>query len=94
MDAAEQQIAALVALTPEMQRLMTLPGVGRILAVVIALEIGNVVCYVTQRYLRRVRRKNHRAALGAVARHLAEAAYHVLQRKENYREPPGCSTRT
>lgn len=42
VDTAEQQIATLVALTPERQRLMTRPGVGRILAVVIALEIGAV----------------------------------------------------
>jgi len=149
---AEKQIAALVALTPDMQRLMTLPGVGRILAVVITLEVGDVTRfayadrlaayagttprvsssgdrtrygrlrqdvnrylkwafleaangvslhrarhperYVTRRYLQLARRKNHRTALGAVARHLAEAAWHVLQRKENYREATGGSTRT
>ena len=32
-------------------------------------------------------RKGHAKAVGAVARHLAEAAYHVLRKKEPYRDP-------
>jgi len=32
-------------------------------------------------------RRGHQKAIGAVARHLAEAAFHVLRRKEQYREP-------
>jgi len=38
----EEEIKAIVKETPEMQLLRTLPGVGPILAVVIALEIGDV----------------------------------------------------
>jgi transposase len=40
---SEQQIKAVVQETPAMQLLMTLPGVGMILAVVIAMEVGNVM---------------------------------------------------
>jgi len=39
---SEQQIKAVVRETPAMQLLMTLPGVGMILAVVIAMEVGDV----------------------------------------------------
>ncbi len=39
---AERQIKAIVQKTPAMQLLMTLPGVGMILAVVIAMEVGEV----------------------------------------------------
>jgi transposase len=141
----EQRVAELVALTPEMQLLATIPGIGRILSVVIALEIGDVGRFPSaghlasyagttprvhssgdktrygrlrpdvNRYLkwafveaancirlhqgkyagRRVcrihdrlaGRKGHAKAIGAVARHLAEAAYHVLSRKEAYKDP-------
>lgn len=38
----EKQIQEVVAITPEMKLLMTEPGVGMILAIVIALEIGKV----------------------------------------------------
>jgi transposase len=38
----EEQIKSVVEQTPMMKRLMTMPGVGSILAVVIALEIGDV----------------------------------------------------
>jgi len=38
----EDQIKAVVAATPEMKLLMTMPGVGPILAVVLAMEIGDV----------------------------------------------------
>jgi hypothetical protein len=40
------------------------------------------------RLYQRIRaRKNHQKATVAVARHLAEAAYWVLRKKEAYREP-------
>jgi len=42
IQATEDQIKAVVAATPEMKLLMTMPGVGPILAVVLALEIGEV----------------------------------------------------
>jgi len=42
-------------------------------------------------YERVARRRGHQKAIGAVARHLAEAAYWVRARKEEYREP-GSST--
>ena len=141
----EQRLKALVALTPEMQRLMSLPGVGVILAATVALEIGAVERFasaerlasyagttprvhasgdrvrygrtrpdvnrylkwafaeaansvavnhtrspdrhVSQLYFRLRLRKGHSRAVGAVARHLAEAAFHVLSRRELYRDP-------
>jgi len=143
--AQEQQIRAWVRQTPDMQRLQTLPGIGEILAVVIALEIGDLPRFgtaerlaayagttprvhssgdktrfgrlrpdvnrylkwafveaancvrlhakyhahrhVTRLYRRVASRKGHPKAVGAVARHLAEAAYYVLSRKEAYQEP-------
>jgi transposase len=42
IDQAEKEIREVVKTTPEMTLLMTMPGVGPILAVVIALEIGDV----------------------------------------------------
>lgn len=39
---AEQRIAQVVEITPSMKLLMTIPGVGKILAVTIALETGDV----------------------------------------------------
>jgi len=141
----EERLKKLVRVTPEMQWLMSLPGVGLILSAVIWLELGDVrrfasaerlasyagttpqvhasgdkVRYgplrpdvnhflrwafveaansvavnsercadrhVSQLY-RRVRiRRDHSKAIGAVARHLAEAAWHVLNRREPYRDP-------
>src|SRR6266545_7187435 len=43
----EQRMRAVVKVTPTMQLLMTLPGVGFILAVVIALEVGDVARFPT-----------------------------------------------
>jgi len=43
--------------------------------------------HVVQLYCRIRQRKGHRIAIGAVARHLAEAAYWVLKRNQPYREP-------
>jgi transposase len=148
----EQRLEELVEVTPEMQWLMTLPGVGVILAATVALEIGTVgrfpsadrlasyagttprvhasgdrvrygrtrpdvnrylkwafaeagnsvaVNYkrcperhVSQLYRRLRLRKGHSKAVGAVARHLAEAAFHVLNRHEAYRDPAAAAGRT
>lgn len=159
LDHLHEQIAAfqrrleeLVEVTPEMQRLMTLPGIGVILAATVALEIGEIgrflsaerlasyagttprvhasgdrvrygrtrpdvnrylkwafaeagnsvaVNYrrwperhVSQLYCRLRARKGHSKAVGAVARHLAEAAFHVLSRQEDYRDPALAEGRT
>ena len=141
----EKRLEELVEVTPEMQRLETMPGVGVILAATIALEIGEIgrflsaerlasysgttprvhasgdrtrygrtrpdvnrylkwafaeaansaaVHYrrcperhVSQLYARLRARKGHSKAVGAVARHLAEAAFHVLSRQQVYRDP-------
>jgi transposase len=141
----ESRLDDLVEVTEEMQRLMSMPGVGVILAATIALEIGDVQRFpsamhlasysgttprvhasggkvryghlrvdvnrylkwafaeaansvavnhrrcpdrhVSQLYRRLRARKGHPKAIGAVARHLAEAAFHVLQKKEIYRDP-------
>ena len=40
-------------------------------------------------YERVARRKGHAKAIGAVARHLAEATYWMLSKQEAYREPKG-----
>ncbi len=152
LDSVEEQIAAfearlkeLLKVTPEMALAKTLPGVGLILASVIALEVGdvrrfpsaehlasysgttprihasgdkvrygrlrpdvnrylkwafveaaNVVCmnqrrwphrHVTQLYQRICKRKGHCKATGAAARHLAEATFHILNKKEPYKDP-------
>jgi transposase len=141
----EHRLEGLLKVTPEMEWLMSLPGVGLILSAVIAWEIGEVgrfpsalhlasysgttprvhssgdktrygrlrpdvnrylkwgfveaansVClnhtrhpgrHVSRLYKRLRDRKGHPKAIGAVARHLAEAAFHVLSRKEMYRDP-------
>lgn len=141
----ERQIRELVEVTHSMQLLHTLPGVGDILSVVIALEIGAVARFataerlaayagttprvtasgdkmrmgrlrpdvnrylkwafveaansvrahsrshpdrhVTRLYQRVAKRRGAQKATGAVARHLAEAAFHVLSRNEVYQQP-------
>ena len=148
----EQRLEELVEVTPEMQGLMTLPGVGVILAATIALEIGEIERFpsashlaayagttprvhasgdrvrygrtrpdvnrylkwafaeaansvavnsrrcaerhVSQLYSRLRVRKGHSKAVGAVARHLAEAAFYVLSRQEAYRDPTAAPGRT
>ena len=145
IEGLEERLKRLLDVTPAMRWLMSLPGIGLILAAAIALEIGEVgrfpdaehltsyagttprvhasggkVRYgrtrpdvnrylkwayaeagnsvaVNQRhwpdrhvarlYRRLRKRRNHAVAVGAVARHLAEATFHVLTNKENYREP-------
>lgn len=141
----EQRLEALLKVTPDMQWLMSMPGVGMILAATMALEIGEVQRFpsamhlasyagttprvkasggkvrygglrvdvnrylkwafaeagnsvavhhtrcperhVSQLYRRLRLRKGHAKAIGAVARHLAEAAFHVLHGKQLYRDP-------
>jgi transposase len=141
----EARIQRVFQTTHEIERLMTLPGVGFTLAVVIALEIGTVARFASaerlasyagttprvhasggktrtgqlrsdvNRYLKwafveaansiclhrrrwpqrhvsrlyeRIRaRKGHPKAIGAVARHLAEATYWILTKQEAYRDP-------
>jgi len=43
--------------------------------------------HVSQLYTRVRQRKNHKTAIGAVARHLAEATYWILTKEETYQEP-------
>jgi transposase len=144
VDLFEAQMAEKCARTPEVEILDSLPGVGFILATVMALEIGDVERFASpeklagysgttprvsssggkvrfgslrpdvNRYLKwafieaanvvslnrrhwpgrhvvrlyeRIRaRKGHQKAVGAVARHLAEAAYWMLKKGEAYRE--------
>jgi transposase len=59
-------------------------------------EAANVIClnhrrspyrHVSRLYLRIRQRKGHQKAVGAVARHLAEATYWILTKGEPYREP-------
>lgn len=59
-------------------------------------EAANVICmnrrskphlHVSKLYERIRARKGHQKAIGAVARHLAEATYWVLTKKEVYKEP-------
>jgi transposase len=141
----EQRLAELVEITPQMQWLLTMPGVGVILAATIALEIGEIERFpsamhlarysgttprvhasggkvrygplrvdvnrylkwafveaansvavnqarcperhVSQLYRRLRQHKGHPKAIGAVARHLAEAAFHVLRQKQMYKDP-------
>jgi transposase len=60
------------------------------------IEAGNVIClhhrlrpyrHVSRLYLRIRQRKGHQKAVGAVARHLAEATYWILKKGEGYQEP-------
>jgi transposase len=59
-------------------------------------EAANVICrfrenwsqrHVVQLYERLCQRKGHAKAVGAVARHLAEATWWILTKEEAYREP-------
>jgi transposase len=146
IEAFEQEMHRVFAKTHEIELLMTMPGIGFILAAVIALEAGDMGRFPSasrfasyagttprihssggktrhgtlrpdvNRYLKwafaeagnatsihrrrrphrhtsllyekiKRRRGSHAKAIGAVARHLAEAAYWILMRKEAYREP-------
>jgi transposase len=141
----EKRLEKLVEVSEPMPWLLTMPGVGVILAATIALEIGEVSRFpsaehlasyagttprvhasggkvrygtlrsdvnrylkwafaeaansvavnhlrcphrhVSQLYARLRARKGHPKAIGAVARHLAEAAFHVLRKKQVYQDP-------
>ena len=141
----EQRLKALLTVSPQMQLLMSLPGIGLILSAVLALEIGQITRFasaprlasyagttprvqasgdrvrygrlrpdvnrylrwafveaansvalnhsrcpqrhVSQLYARLRARRGHSKAIGAVARHLAEAAFWVLSGNEPYRDP-------
>jgi hypothetical protein len=51
--------------------------------------------HVSRLYARVQQRKGHATAVGAVARHLAEATYWILSKREPYRDPaegPASST--
>jgi transposase len=145
--AMEERMKERISLTPDMQLLKTIPGVGDILAIVIGTEIGLVerfsraeqlasyagtvpavkssggrvryghtpkesnhylkwafveaanapaqYCrkprwqhrHVTHLYERVKQRKGHSVAVGAVARHLAEATFWILKKQEPYCEP-------
>ena len=141
----EKRLQGLLTITPAMQLLITMPGIGVILAATIAWEVGDVQRFpsapnlasyagttprvhasggkvryghlrqdvnqylkwafveaansitvhrrahperhVSRLYERLRERKGHSKAIGAVARHLAEAAYYVLSRQQPYQEP-------
>lgn len=143
----EKRIRERIRQTKDMQLLKSLPGVGDILAIVIASEFGSVERFpdaehfasyagitpkvrssggktyyghlrkesnqylkwafieaanvivscrsrsgwrnkhVVRLYERICRRKGHGIAVGAVARHLAEASYWMLRKGETYRQP-------
>lgn len=145
VDEQVRQTERQIEVSPAMQGLMTVPGIGRILSSVIALEVGDVrrfasaqhlasyagttprvhasgdktrygrlrqdvnrhlkwafieaangVCmnrrrsayrHVSCLYERLAKHKGHAKAIGAVARHLAEATFYVLSRNEAYRDP-------
>jgi len=140
----EKRMKEIFSVEEEMKLLMTMPGVGFILSIVIMLEVGDIGRFSgperlasysgtvprvhasgdkirygrlrpdTNRYLKwafseagnsvavnrekspnrhvsrlyeRIRqRKGHAKAVGAVARHLAEATYWILTKKEPYKE--------
>ncbi len=48
---SEDQIKVIIDQTPEMKRLMSMPGVGKILSIVIALEIGDVSRFPSPQHL-------------------------------------------
>ena len=141
----EVRLHELVCATPEMRLLMSLPGLGEILATVIVLEAGDMArfpdgphfaayagttprvhasgdktrygrtrpdvnrylkwafaeagnsvalnherhpdLHVSRLYHRTHQRHGHAKAIGAVARHLAEATFHILTRHQEYQDP-------
>lgn len=141
----EKRVVQLIQQTPEMELLMSVPGIGVILSAVIYLEMGDVKRFATaekfasysgttprvhssggktrmgklrqdvnhylkwafaeagnsiavnhlrcpdrhgSRLYQRIRsRKGHAKAVGAVARHLAEAVFYILSRKQFYQDP-------
>ncbi len=62
-----------------------------------SVAVNHVRCagrHVSELYARLRRRKGHATAVGAVARHLAEAAFHMLSRQQDYRDPAAVVGRT
>lgn len=51
IDIAEQRIREVIAVTPDMKLLMSLPGVGPVLAITIALEVGDVSRFPDNKHL-------------------------------------------
>lgn len=145
IDGVDKRIDELVEMTPEMELLMTEPGIGKILAAIIWLEIGDIDRFLSSErlasysgtvprvhssggktfygrtrpdvnrtlkwafveaanavvlgqrrnpeshavrlYNRVKQRKGSAKAVVAVARHLAEASWHILKTKQPYHEP-------
>lgn len=141
----DRYVAVLFDGSEELELLRSIPGIGKILSVTIALEVGDIERFrspqalasysgtvprvhasgghvhhgklrvdvnhylkwaymeaantitthrkdhpdyhVSQLYNRIRSRKGHQKAIGAVARHLAEATYWILKKKEPYRDP-------
>ena len=50
--------------------------------------------HVSELYARLHRRKGHHTAVGAVARHSPDSAFHVLSRQQEYRDPAAVVGRT
>src|ERR1019366_8169847 len=96
IESAEKRLEAIMKVSAEADLLKTLPCVGKILSMVLMLEIGRVIVinqrrlagtHVVRLYQRIKRAKNHQKAVVAVARHLAEAAWWFLTKQEVSREP-------
>jgi transposase len=145
IDELEARLHERVAVTPDRQLLITIPGIGVILATTIVLEAGDMARFadaehfaayagavprvqasgdkvqygrtrpdvnrylkwafaeaansvalnpkrcpdrhVSRLFLRTRRRRGHPKAIGAVARHLAEATFHVLTRNQENQAP-------
>jgi transposase len=145
IEEVEQELTVQMTTTPEAQLLDTMPCVGLILSMTMALEIGEVArfadaahlasyaglvptvhssggrtrlgstspevnrtlkwayveagnliamaqrrlagTHAVQLYLRVRAKRNHQKAVVAVGRHLAEASYWILKKREAYREP-------
>jgi hypothetical protein len=67
------------------------------------MEAGNSVAvnqarcsqrHVSELYRRLKARKGHATAIGAVARHLAEATFYLLNSNESYQDPSLCAGRS
>ncbi len=48
---------------------------------------GDIPTHMSRLYERVAKRKGHQKAIGAVARHMAEAVYWILTKNEPYRDP-------
>lgn len=100
--ACAERLASYAGTTPRVQASggkvrygRTRPDVNRYLKWAFV-EAANSVClnhtrhperHVSQLYQRTRSRRGHGKAIGAVARHLAEATFHILSKQEGYRDP-------